>query len=73
MPNHVQRYGVELFQAICQRDCEGIVAKHKRATYGVQGPTDWYKILNPAYTQKPGRRELFNGVRDRACFPGCVT
>jgi bifunctional non-homologous end joining protein LigD len=25
--DHIERYGVKLFSAICQRDCEGIVAK----------------------------------------------
>jgi bifunctional non-homologous end joining protein LigD len=59
--DHVERYGVKLFSAICQRDCEGIVAKHKLATYGV----GWYKILNPEYSQKRGRREMFDGFRTR--------
>ena len=29
---------MKFFSAVCQRDCEGIVAKHKLATYGVTGP-----------------------------------
>lgn len=58
--NHVERHGVRFFELVCERDCEGIVAKHKRATYGV----GWFKILNPEYTQKRGRREMFDGFRE---------
>jgi len=49
--------GTELFEAACQLDLEGIVAKRKEDFYG-EG-THWYKIKNPAYTQSEGRRELF--------------
>jgi len=49
---------------VCQRDLEGVVAKHKHATYGVNGPVGWFKILNPDYTQKRGQREMFEGFRE---------
>ncbi|PYU20844.1 MAG: hypothetical protein DMG30_19640 [Acidobacteria bacterium] len=57
--DHLEGHGVKFFSAVCQRDCEGIVAKHKLATYGVPGPAAWFKVLNPAYSQKRGRREMF--------------
>jgi ATP-dependent DNA ligase len=37
-------------------DLEGIVAKRKSAPYGGTG---WLKILNPNYSQRAGRAELF--------------
>jgi hypothetical protein len=37
------------------------VAKRKADPYGSASP--WYKILNPAYSQKEGRGELFEGRR----------
>jgi hypothetical protein len=43
----------------------GIVVKHRQATYGVLGPAGWFKILNPEYTQKRGRRVMFDGFRMR--------
>jgi bifunctional non-homologous end joining protein LigD len=58
--------GVELFDAACKRDLEGIVAKWRRGTYSPDGiSTSWLKIKNPNYTQVDGRRELFERRRDR--------
>ncbi len=59
--------GLELFEAACRLDLEGIVAKRKADPYTVDAA--WYKIKNPAYTQAEGRRELFErgrGARDTA-------
>jgi hypothetical protein len=28
-------------------------------------PVTWFKVLNPAYTQKRGRREMFDRFRQR--------
>jgi len=64
----VRRYGLEktepffaegraLFNAVCRLDLEGIVAKRLEDSYGTK--TKWFKILNPDYTQKEGRDELF--------------
>jgi bifunctional non-homologous end joining protein LigD len=61
---HMERHGVRLFQAICQRDCEGIVGKYKRGTY-TAAPSSWVKILNPSYSQMRGRQEMFGAFRER--------
>jgi bifunctional non-homologous end joining protein LigD len=54
--------GLELFQAACMLDLEGIVAKRKGDGYATD--TAWYKIKNPTYTQAEGRRELFERRSD---------
>jgi bifunctional non-homologous end joining protein LigD len=61
---HVERHGLKLFEAICQKDCEGIVAKHRLAPYSAK-PQSWFKVLNPGYTQKRGRKEMFDKFRER--------
>jgi bifunctional non-homologous end joining protein LigD len=53
--------GRELFEAACQHDLEGIVAKRKADPYGPA--TSWLKIKNPTYTPAEGRRELFERQR----------
>jgi len=53
--DHIERTGVEFFRIGCERDLEGIVAKHRDGAYGER----WYKIRNPHYSQYEGRRELF--------------
>lgn len=63
--DHIEAQGMKLFQAVCQRDCEGIVAKHKFGMYTTTGPATWFKILNPDYTQKLGRLEMFEAFRER--------
>jgi bifunctional non-homologous end joining protein LigD len=66
----VRRYGLEktepffaegraLFNAVCRLDLEGLVAKKLEDAYSTK--TKWFKILNPGYTQKEGRGELFEG------------
>lgn len=62
--SHMERYGVRLFQAICQQDCEGIVGKYKRGTY-TAASISWVKILNPSYSQKRDREGMFGGLRER--------
>jgi bifunctional non-homologous end joining protein LigD len=52
-----EQEGLELFDASCRLDLEGIVAKRKADGYGPD--TTWFKIKNPTYTQAEGRRELF--------------
>jgi bifunctional non-homologous end joining protein LigD len=54
---HVEGRGKEFFEAICQRDLEGIVAKRKLSVYKDDG-IGWLKIKNPKYTQAEGRHEL---------------
>jgi bifunctional non-homologous end joining protein LigD len=65
---HVPVKGVELFQVICREDLEGVVCKHKLAPYASK-PQSWFKILNPDYSQKRGRRELFERFRERRHVP----
>ena len=50
--------GVAAFKAVCGLDLEGIVAKRLADSYE-PGRTKWWKILNPDYSQKAGRAELF--------------
>jgi bifunctional non-homologous end joining protein LigD len=59
--DHIQTRGQKFFDKVCELDLEGIVAKHKTATYR---PTEkpspyWIKIKNPRYSQAEGREELF--------------
>ena len=67
--SHTERQGIRLFQAICQQDCEGIIGKYKRGTYAAW-PTSWVKILNPNYSQKRDRREMFENFRERGAAAG---
>jgi bifunctional non-homologous end joining protein LigD len=60
---HVPIKGKDLYQVICREDLEGIVAKHKLAPY-VTSPPTWFKVLNPDYTQKRGRREGFESFHE---------
>ena len=50
--------GKTLFKAVCFHDLEGIIAKRLDDPYAPER-TKWWKILNPAYSQKEGRGELF--------------
>jgi bifunctional non-homologous end joining protein LigD len=49
--------GIAAFKAVCDLDLEGIVAKRLDDRYGPR--TKWWKILNPSYSQKDSRAELF--------------
>ncbi len=50
--------GKAAFQAVQSLDLEGIVAKRMTDAYE-PGKTRWWKVLNPHYSQKVGRSELF--------------
>ena len=50
--------GKTLFTAVCFHDLEGIIAKRLDDPYEL-ARTKWWKILNPEYSQKEGRAELF--------------
>ena len=56
--SHVEDSGVDLYRAACEQDLEGIVCKHKLSAYG-SDELPWVKVLNPNYSQREGRRELF--------------
>ena len=55
--SYVDRQAMRLFEIIKKDDLEGLVVKRKDGKYSQR--TLWYKILNPAYTQKAGRQEFF--------------
>ncbi len=58
--DHVDGEGERLFELICQRDMEGIVAKPMASPYReLNGKTPWIKIKNPDYSQAEGRGEMF--------------
>jgi ATP-dependent DNA ligase len=70
--DHIEGNGCALFDAVCQMDLEGIVAKRK---YSVYRPSEkpsphWIKIKNPSYSQAEGRQEMFEvrGPRSRLQF-----
>ena len=42
-----------LFKAVCKNDCEGIVAKHRNASYSAV-PNSRFKVINPDYSQTRG-------------------
>jgi bifunctional non-homologous end joining protein LigD len=68
--DHVEDSGVSLFERVCRMDLEGIVAKQKSATYvESREETTWVKILNPNYTQRVGREELFERDRHKEPVP----
>ena len=55
--SYVVTGALKLFELIKKGDLEGLVVKRKNGKYSQR--TLWYKILNPAYTQKTGRYEFF--------------
>jgi bifunctional non-homologous end joining protein LigD len=57
--DHVIGEGVDLFRAVCERDLEGIVAKHAGGLY-TPDATTWVKIKNRAYSQAEGRADFFD-------------
>jgi len=56
---------LDLFEAVCRNDLEGIVAKRAEGRYTPEEPT-WVKIKNRNYGQVEGRRELFEKRRGAA-------
>jgi bifunctional non-homologous end joining protein LigD len=58
---HLEVDGTGLFAAVCQNDLKGIVGKWKHGPYldGRNRNTTWCKVLNPGYSQRVGRDELF--------------
>jgi bifunctional non-homologous end joining protein LigD len=59
---HVERHGCALYKLTCERDLEGIVAKHRNGLYDTNRPA-WLKIKNPDYSQKERREEFFEELR----------
>ena len=63
--SHVEGSGVDLYRLVCDQDLEGIVCKHKLSAYG-SDELPWIKVLNPNYSQRERRRELFEKRRAAA-------
>jgi bifunctional non-homologous end joining protein LigD len=58
--DHIEGEGERMFQLACERDLEGIVAKHRLSRYVVEdGNPAWVKIRNRRYSLLTGRDELF--------------
>jgi hypothetical protein len=58
---YVEGRGVDLYEEVCERNLEGIVAKRKGGKY----PTvsGWLKIKNPNYSQSERRHDLFESLK----------
>jgi bifunctional non-homologous end joining protein LigD len=55
--DHIDEYGCDFYRMICDKDLEGIVAKHRDSRY--HSSAKWKTIKNPAYTQSRNRNDLF--------------
>ena len=64
---YIEGRGVDLFNEVCQRNLEGVVAKRKNGKYATV--SGWLKIKNPQYTQSEGRHELFESFQSRELRP----
>jgi bifunctional non-homologous end joining protein LigD len=60
---YVEGRGVDLFNEVCERNLEGVVAKRKTGTYATV--SGWLKIKNPNYTQSERRHELFDSFKTK--------
>jgi ATP-dependent DNA ligase len=58
---YVEERGIALFNEVCQRNLEGVVAKRKSGVYAAV--SGWLKIKNPNYTQSEQRHELFESFK----------
>lgn len=59
-----------VFQLACERDLEGILAKHRQSRYVVEsGNPAWVKIKNRNYSQVIARDELFKPRYEAAGAP----
>ena len=58
--DHIAEHGERLYEMVCRKDLEGIVAKPKNSPYQfTETHTYWLKLKNPNYTQAMGRDDLF--------------
>lgn len=55
--DHIDQYGSDFFRMICEKNLEGVVAKHRGSGY--DSSAKWIKIKNPNYTQSERRQDLF--------------
>jgi hypothetical protein len=61
---YVEERGVDLFNEVCERNLEGVVAKRKTGTYSTI--SGWLKVKNPNYTQSERRHELFESFKTKS-------
>ena len=61
--SYVDEQAAKLFELVKARDLEGLVVKRKDGKY--RSETRWYKVLNPAYSQKAGRPDFFQTGKRR--------
>jgi bifunctional non-homologous end joining protein LigD len=59
---HIERNGKLLFEEVCERNLEGMVAKRRMGVYTEHG---WLKITNSKYTQAEGRHDMFTAFHER--------
>jgi bifunctional non-homologous end joining protein LigD len=64
---YVEGRGIDLFNEICRRNLEGVVAKRKTGTYSTV--SGWLKIKNQNYTQSEQRQELFESFKAKTPAP----
>jgi bifunctional non-homologous end joining protein LigD len=64
---YVEGRGIDLFNEVCRRNLEGVVAKRKTGTYSTI--SGWLKIKNPSYTQSEQRHELFESFKAKTVAP----
>jgi bifunctional non-homologous end joining protein LigD len=57
---HIERDGKLLFEEVCERNLEGMVAKRRMGVYTEHG---WLKIKNAKYTQAEGRHDMFTAFK----------
>jgi len=68
--DHIEGEGERMFELACERDLEGIVAKHRESRYAVEDHNPaWVKIKNRSYSQVTGRDELFERRYEGAGAP----
>jgi ATP-dependent DNA ligase len=65
---YVEDRGVDLYNEVCQRNLEGVVAKRKSGTYSTV--SGWLKIKNPNYSQSEERHELFESFKAKSAKRG---
>src|SRR5881398_2342559 len=61
---YIDGCGMALFQRVCELDLEGIVAKQKSAPYLTEREHSTWCKLNREYSQRDGRKELFERERN---------
>jgi ATP-dependent DNA ligase len=63
-PDPIPARGRRLFELVCERDLEGIIARWRIGRHQCDGRgTSWLKIQNPNSSQAEGRHELIASKR----------